>query len=73
MIVSLKDGFKLTDIYNQTHIPIKVIYDDKTNKYVYYLPESLRENKELDIPDEIMEFNLFETKFANESIVENES
>lgn len=72
-VKTLKDGFKLTDIYNQTHIPIKVIYDDKTNKYVYYLPESLRENKELGIPDEIMEFNLFETKFANESIVENES
>ena len=73
----LKNGFKLTDIYRQTHIPIKVIYDEETNRYVYYLPSELRENSEddLDIEDEIMEFNLFEVKFANESIVElkNES
>lgn len=70
---TLKNGFKLTDIYMQTHIPIRVIYDDKTNRYVYYLPEELRENKELNVDNEIMEFNLFEIKFANESIVENES
>lgn len=70
-IEKLKNGFKLTDIYKQTHIPIKVIYDDKTNKYVYYLPDALRENTELGVDNEIMEFNLFEVKFANESIVEN--
>lgn len=71
--VKLKDGFKLTDIYKQTHIPIKVIYDDKENRYVYYLPSELRENTTLGVENEIMEFNLFEVKFANESIVENVS
>ena len=72
-IETLKNGFKLSDIYKQTHIPIRVKYDDKTNKYVYYLPDGLRENSELSVPDEIMEFNLFEVKFANESIVGNVS
>jgi hypothetical protein len=69
----MKNGVKLTDIYKQTHIPIKVIFDDKSNRYVYYLPKKLRENDELGVEKEIMEFNLFEIKFANESIVENES
>lgn len=66
----LKNGFKIEDIYKQTHIPLRVIYDEKDNKYVYYLPEKLRQNNFLNVDDEIMEFNLFETKFANESIVE---
>jgi hypothetical protein len=65
----MKNGVKLTDIYKQTHIPIKVIFDDKSNRYVYYLPKKLRENDELGVENEIMEFNLFEIKFANESIV----
>jgi len=69
----LKNGFNLTDIYKQTHIPIRIIYDEETNKYVYYLPNELRENSRLGIDNEIMEFNLFELKFSNESIVENES
>ena len=65
---TLKNGFRLTDIYKQTHIPIKIKFDDKTNKYVYYLPDNLRENGHLNVDNEIMEFNLFEVKFANESI-----
>ena len=69
----LKEGFKLKDIYKQLYIPIDVIFDDKTNKYVYYLPNSLRENDELGVSNEVMEFNLFEVKFKDESVVENES
>ena len=70
----LKNGFKIEDIYKQTHIPLRVIYSEKDNKYVYYLPEELRQNDFLNVDDEIMEFNLFETKFANEAIVDcNES
>jgi hypothetical protein len=71
---TLKNGFKIEDIYKQTHIPLRVIYSEKDNKYVYYLPEELRQNDFLNVDDEIMEFNLFETKFANEAIVDcNES
>jgi hypothetical protein len=64
----------LRDIYKQLYIPIDVIVDDKNNRYVYYLPEQIRENKELGVNNDIMEFNLFEVKFKDESIVEkNES
>lgn len=64
----LKKGFKFKDIYNQLFIPIDVIYDEYNNRYVYYLPESLRENDELGVDDDIMEFNLFELKFKDESV-----
>ena len=63
----LKSGFTMSDIYNQTHIPIKIIYDKEADKYVYYLPDGLRENTALDIDNDIMIFNLFEIKFADES------
>ena len=64
----LKKGFGFKDIYKQLYIPIDVIYDKKNNRYVYYLPEDLRENEELGVDDSIMEFNLFELKFKDESI-----
>ena len=67
-LAELKKGFELKDIYKQLFIPIDVIYDDKNNRYVYYLPEALRENYELGVSDDIMEFNLFEIKFKDESI-----
>ena len=63
----LKNGFNIKDIYKQTFIPINIVYDDSLNKYIYYLPD------ELNTGTEIMQFNLFEVKFANESIVRNES
>ena len=63
----LKQGFTLRDIYKQIYIPINVIFNDKTNEYVYFLPEKLRENSELKVDDDIMEFNLFEIKFKDES------
>ena len=74
----LKQGFPMSDIYNQTYIPIKLIYDDISNKYVYYLPDGLREqnninaNSSVKLDDDIMVFNLFEVKFKNESIVEQD-
>lgn len=64
----MKDGFTFKDIYKQLYIPIDVIYDDKNNRYVYYLPDELRENDELGVDDSILEFNLFELKFKDESI-----
>ena len=70
---TLMNGFRMQDIYNQIYIPIKVIYDEKNKKYVYYLPDSLRENEELGVEDDIMEFNLFEVKFTNESIIEGQN
>lgn len=69
----LKKGFKLKDIYKQLYIPIDVIFDDKMNKYVYYLPDKLRENESLNVDNDIMEFNLFEVKFKDESVKEDES
>jgi hypothetical protein len=68
----LKQGFTLKDIYKQIYIPINVIYDDKTNRYVYYLPEKLRENDILKVNSDIMEFNLFEVKFKDESVNRND-
>lgn len=73
------DGFPMNDIYNQLYIPIKLIYDDNENKYVYYLPDGLREqnylneNSIIKLDDETMVFNLFEVKFKNESVVKNEN
>ena len=69
----LRNGFRLRDIYRQLYIPIDVIFDDKNNRYVYYLPEQIRENEELGVDNDIMEFNLFEVKFRDESVVENEN
>ena len=63
----LKEGFGLKDIYKQIYIPINVKFDEKTNRYVYYLPANLRENGVLNVSDDIMEFNLFEIKFKDES------
>jgi len=70
-VKTLKEGFKINDIYKQIYIPINVIYDEENNKYVYYLPDSIRENEKLGVEDEIMEFNLFEIKYANEALIEN--
>lgn len=69
---TLMNGFRMQDIYNQIYIPIRVIYDENSNKYVYYLPDNLRENDELGVENEIMEFNLFEVKFKNESIIQGQ-
>lgn len=66
---TLRNGFRMVDMYNQVYIPIRLIYDDKENRYVYFLPDELRENDELGVPNEVMEFNLFEVKFANEAII----
>lgn len=67
-VKELKKGFKLEDIYKQLYLPVYVIFDTNTNKYVYYLDDKLRENAELNVDNEIMEFNLFEVKFENESL-----
>lgn len=69
---TLKKGFGLKDIYRQIYIPIHVIFDTKTNRYVYYLPDKLRENGVLNVSDDIMEFNLFEIKFKDESNESNQ-
>ena len=63
----------MKDIYKQLYIPIDVIFDDKTNKYVYYLHDRLRENKELGVDNDIMEFNLFEVKFKDESVKDEDN
>jgi hypothetical protein len=75
-VSEMKLGFAMQDIYKQVYIPINVVYDDNENKYVYYLPSNLREQNYLTndskvrLDDGVMVFNLFETKFANEAIVE---
>ena len=64
---TLKEGFPMSDIYNQLYFPIHIKYDDNTNRFVYWIPNNLRENEELSVDDNIMEFNLFEIKFKDES------
>lgn len=71
----LKRGFKMEDIYKQIYLPIRIKYDDVQNRYVYYLNDTLRiqsysgfEN----ISSNIMEFDLFEVKFENESLIDLE-
>jgi len=78
--MALKEGFNMKDIYKQVYLPIHIKYDDKENKYVYYLCEGSRiQNKSLYgeyigfVSDDVMVFNLFEVKFANESLIRDES
>lgn len=58
----LLEGITIKDIYKQTFIPVNIVFDDKLNKYVYYLPPYLNSNE-----DGVIEFNLFEPKFKDES------
>jgi hypothetical protein len=68
-LLELKDGISMEDLYNHIYIPIKVIYDEVSKKYYYYLPDSLIVNNQLGVEDNsIMMFNLFELKLKNQSI-----
>ena len=58
----LLEGITIKDIYKQTFIPVNIVFDDKLNKYVYYLPSYMNSTE-----DGIIEFNLFEPKFKDES------
>ena len=64
---TLKQGFPMSDIYNQLYFPINIKYDDEKNRFVYWMPNNLRENSQLGVDNNIMEFNLFEIKFKDES------
>lgn len=63
----LKNGVTANDLYDNLFIPINIRYDEKLKKYIYYLPDNLVENVYTGTNDDIMEFNLFELKFKNES------
>lgn len=63
----MKEGFSMGNIYKQLHFPLHVKFDIESNRYVYWIDESLMENDELGVPKNIMEFNLFEIKFKDES------
>lgn len=58
-----KKGYGLRELYEHLFIPINIIYDDKNNRYSYYLPEGLVEHDEKGI----MKFNLYELKIKDES------
>ena len=58
----LLEGITIKDIYKQTFIPVNIVFDDNLNKYVYYLPSYMNSTE-----DGIIEFNLFEPKFKDES------
>ena len=62
-----KDGYSLTDIYKQVHIPLGLKFDENTNKYVYYLCQT--SNNALSVNNNVMLFNLFEVKFKNEAML----
>jgi len=63
----MKRGISIDEIGKRLYIPVKLIYDIKNNRYVYYLPDNYRENIVTGVDDNIMEFNLFELKLQNES------
>lgn len=68
-LFELKQGIPLTDLYDHLYIPIKVIYDENTKRYYYYLPDNFISNESLGEDDKsIMMFNLFELKLKNQSI-----
>lgn len=68
-LLELKEGISMGDLYNHLYIPVKVIYDEDSKKYYYYLPDSLIVNNYLGVEDNsIMLFNLFELKLKNQSI-----
>jgi len=69
-LATLKNGFKLKELNEQLYFPLYVKYSDKDNRFYYYIPKQLRENEELGVSDEVMEFNLFEIKNANESLID---
>lgn len=58
----LLEGITIKDIYKQTFIPVNIVFDGNLNKYVYYLPSYMNSTE-----DGIIEFNLFEPKFKDES------
>lgn len=58
-----KKGYPLKELYEHLFIPINIVYDDKNNRYSYYLPEGLVKHDEKGI----MKFNLYELKIKDES------
>lgn len=70
-VEELKDGIPLSELYNNSYIPINVKYDIKKHKYFYYLPDNYVENEKLGIDSNIMVLNLFELKIKDDSYETN--
>lgn len=58
-----KKGYPLNELYEHLFIPINIVYDDKNNRYSYYLPEGLIKHDDKGV----MKFNLYELKIKDES------
>lgn len=69
-LTEFKKGYPMKELYERLFIPINVVYDDKNNRYVYYLPNGLVKNND---KQSIMKFNLYEIKIKDESNKETES
>lgn len=63
-LITLKEGYSLSELYKKSFIEIKVIYDEKSNHYVYYFPTWMNAHNE---EPNIMKFNLYEIKVKDES------
>lgn len=61
-IEAFKKGSKLQDVYEDTYIPIKAIFDFDAKKYVYTFPKHT-----YDVSSKGIKLNLFEIKIADES------
>lgn len=60
----LKKGYKLKQIYAQSYIPLYVVFDSKTNRYVYTFDDRYVDFKEID-GKRVAYINLFELKIGN--------
>ncbi len=59
---TFKEGIPLSDLFEMRYIPLKVVFSEKLNKYVYYFPQSFLNN------GTTMDFNLWELKIKDESL-----
>lgn len=63
-----KKGYPLDEIYERLYTKIKVKYDEKLKKYVYCLPNFMRNPNN---PNKVV-FNLYELKIKDESAIKYE-
>ena len=62
----LKKGIPLNQVYKQSYIPLKAVYDFKNKEYAYMFNEDYIEP----IEDGVLNLNLFEMKIQNEENTE---
>lgn len=58
ILENYKNGLNINDLYNMMFIPVDIKYDEKHQKYCWYLPQSILKFPE----DRKIKFNLYEVK-----------